>query len=98
MSAVMRAIRSMLASFIEEIDAGNSELSDADAVKVAEVLRSYADKTEKLSKYQACRYLNMSRSSFDQKVRDGLLPRGKKTAGFKELFWEKKDLDKVIKD
>ena len=45
-----------------------------------------------LSKEQACIYLNMSRSRFDDLVRQGKLPKGKKRAGFKELFWYKDEL------
>lgn len=45
-----------------------------------------------MSKYQACQYLNVSRATFDNYVREGLLPRGKKVVGFKELFWIEKDL------
>lgn len=46
-----------------------------------------------MSKYQACQYLNVSRATFDNYVREGSLPRGKKEAEFKELFWQAKDLD-----
>ena len=50
-----------------------------------------------MSKYQACQYLNISRATFDNYVREGRLPRGKKEAGFKELFWIQKDLDEFIR-
>jgi predicted DNA-binding transcriptional regulator AlpA len=49
-----------------------------------------------MSKYQAYTYLNMSRATFDNLVREGKLPKGVKVAGFKELFWYKKDLDKAL--
>ena len=49
-----------------------------------------------MSKYQAYTYLNMSRATFDNLVREGKLPKGVKVAGFKELFWYKKDLDKAV--
>ncbi len=45
-----------------------------------------------MSKYQAYTYLNMSRAKFDNLVREGKLPAGKKIPGFKELHWYKKDL------
>lgn len=48
---------------------------------------------KKLSKYQACKYLNVSRATFDNYVRDKKIPKGRKQQGFKELFWYKKDLD-----
>ncbi len=56
------------------------------------MLQSYTDKTKQLSKYQSCQYLNISRATFDNYVREGTLPKGKKVAGFRELFWIEKDL------
>ena len=49
-----------------------------------------------MSKYQACMYLHISRATFDNYVREGSIPRGKKEAGFKELFYTKKDLDAFV--
>lgn len=42
------------------------------------------------------RYLNVSRATFDNYVREGKLPRGKHEAGFKELSWSRKDLDSFV--
>ena len=39
----------------------------------------------------------MSRASFDNYVREGKLPKGKKVAGFNELSWTKKELDEYKK-
>ena len=59
---------------------------------------SYFDiKEKRLSKYAACEYLNVSRATFDNYVREGKLPRGKHEAGFKELSWDRKTLDEFIK-
>ena len=46
---------------------------------------------------QACQKLNVSRATFGNLVREGVIPRGEKVVGFKELFWEEKTLDEVIK-
>jgi predicted DNA-binding transcriptional regulator AlpA len=54
------------------------------------------NKNKRLSKYKACEYLNMSRATFDNYVREGKIPKGKKEAGFKELSWTKKELDDAI--
>jgi hypothetical protein len=35
----------------------------------------------------------MSRSTFDTYIRNGYIPKGKKQLGFKELSWNKYDLD-----
>lgn len=50
-----------------------------------------------MSKYEAYSYLNISRAKFDNLVKEGKLPKGKKQQGFKELSWTKGDLDKYIK-
>lgn len=94
---MLKIIRDLLAKIVQDIDAGNSNISEDKEIEIIKVIKSYTDKTVKLSKYQACQYLNMSRASFDNYVREGKIPKGKKEAGFKELFWEQKDLDKVIK-
>jgi predicted site-specific integrase-resolvase len=52
-------------------------------------LKRLTDREKRLSKYEACRYLNVSRATFDNYVREGKLPRGKHEVGFKELsrYW-----------
>ena len=95
---MLKVIRNLLVKIINDIDAGNSNITENEAMELTKVLQSYTDKTIKMSKYQACQYLNVSRATFDNYVREGKLPRGKKVAGFKELFWERKDLDEFIKN
>ena len=90
---MLKVIRNQLAKILNDIDVGNSNITENEAVELAKVLQSYTDKTIKMSKYQACQYLNISRATFDNYVREGKLPRGKKEAGFKELFYTQKDLD-----
>ena len=85
-------IRSLLQNCIDRIDAGNSNLSADEEIKVIELLKKYTNKDRKLSKYQACEYLNMSRANFDKYIREGKIPKGKKEAGFKELFWNENEL------
>lgn len=94
---MLKVIRNLLTKIINNIDSGNSNITENEAIELAKILQSYTDKTIKMSKYQACQYLNMSRASFDNYVREGKLPRGKKEAGFKELFYIQKDLDEFKK-
>lgn len=82
---------------VNDIDAGNSNITEKEAMELTKVLQSYTDKTVKMSRYEACKYLNVSRATFDNYVRAGRLPRGKHEAGFKELSWDKKTLDAFIK-
>jgi predicted DNA-binding transcriptional regulator AlpA len=95
---MLSIIRNLLQDKINDIDAGNSNISEEDGLKVISILNELSRRDEGISKYDACVYLNISRATFDNKVREGELPRGKHVRGFKELRWYKKDLDKFIKE
>lgn len=94
---MLKIIRDLLKKIIDDIDAGNSNIKEDEAIEIVKVIKSYTDKTKRLSKYQACQKLNVSRAAFDNLVREGIIPRGEKVVGFKELFWEEKTLDDCIK-
>ena len=89
-------IKKYLLKIIDNIDAGNSNLTESEAIELVDALKRLTDRKKRLSKYEACRYLNVSRATFDNYVREGKLPRGKKEAGFKELSWDRKDLDSFV--
>lgn len=80
---------------INNIDSGNSNASDEEIDVILDTINKTTNTQNKLSKYQACKYLNISRATFDNWVRDGKIPEGRKEQGFKEKFWIKSDLDKV---
>lgn len=94
---MLKVIRNLLVKIVNDIDAGNSNITEKEAMELTKVLQSYTDKTVKMSKYEACKCLNVSRATFDNYVRAGRLPRGKHEVGFKELSWDKKTLDAFIK-
>lgn len=87
-----------MVKLIYDIDSGNSNISEDDYGQIIKVLKSYLDTNKPMSKYQAYTYLNISRATFDNMVRNGEIPHGKKVEGFKELFWYKDDLDRIIKN
>ena len=89
-------IKSLLQNCIDRIDSGNSNLSADEEIEIIQLLKKYTDKDRKFSKYQACKYLNMSRANFDKYIREGKIPKGKKEADFKELFYLESDLRKFI--
>lgn len=94
---MLKQIKEILNQIIDNIDAGNSNIDENDEQHIIDCLRKYTHKDEGMSKYSACQYLNVSRAKFDNMVREGELPEGKKIIGFKEKRWYKKDLDKSLR-
>jgi len=72
----------------DKIDVGTSEITETEAMDIMRVIAH-----EALSKEQACNYLNLSRSRFDDLVREHKIPKGMKRRGYKELVWYKDDLE-----
>ena len=87
-----RAVTKLLRETADKIDSGNCELNEEQAMDIMSVLGH-----EVLSKDEACSYLNLSRSRFDDLVREGKIPKGRKRRGFKELIFYKDELDKIIR-
>lgn len=90
---MLKVIRELLLKMVDNIDVGNSNLTEDEALQAISYLKELTNKKKRLSKCEAYRYLNVSRATFDNYVRAGKLPRGQHTAGFKELSYSKKDLD-----
>lgn len=95
---MLKIIRKLLLQIVERIDAGNSNITEEEAMKAIGYLNSITNTETRMSKYQAYNYLGISRATFDNYVRAGLIPKGKHQQGFKELSWYKKDLDNFIKN
>ena len=89
MSALKRLVVKYLKELTYKIEIGNCELTEEEAMSILNIVAN-----EGLSKDQSCSFLNISRSKFDELIREGKLPKGKKVRGFKELRWYKNDLIK----
>lgn len=87
MNILTRLVVKELKALTKRIETDNCELTQEEALKILEAVAN-----EPLSKEDACIYLNISRSKFDELVNKGLLPKGKKRRGFKELVFYKEDL------
>lgn len=94
---MLKVIANLLRRIADKIDEGSISSNPEETMQVMETIKGFVDKEKRLSKYEACRYLNVSRATFDNYVRLGKIPRGKHQAGFKELSWSEKDLDNAIK-
>lgn len=88
MQALKKIITRLLRETADKIDSGNCELSESEAMDIMSVLSHQV-----MSKEDACVYMNMSRSKFDDLVKEGKLPKGRKRRGFKELVFYKDELD-----
>ena len=97
MNILLKIIKDELLKIVDNIDAGNSNISENDAIEIVKALSEYTRKDKGISKYSDCEYLNVSRATFDRYVAEGKLPKGEHEIGFKEKFWLKKDLDECIK-
>ena len=89
---MLRVLKEQLLRIVDDIDAGNSEMSEKELYEVTDLLKRYNFRDKYISKYQAYTYLNIRRAKFDNLVREGVLPRGKKIEGFKELQWSLKEI------
>ena len=72
----------------DRIDAGTSEVSETQVMDVMSMLTHRV-----MSKEVACRFMNLSRSRFDDLIREGRIPKGRKRVGFKELVWWEDELE-----
>jgi predicted DNA-binding transcriptional regulator AlpA len=75
----------------EKISSGNCEITEAEAMDILRIISH-----EALSKEQACSFLNLSRSRFDDLVRENKIPKGRKRRGYKELCWYRDELIDAI--
>ena len=94
MNIILKLVRDELQRIIDNIDSGNSNASEEELLQSLKAIKRLTDRDVPLTKYQACKYLLMSRATFDNLVKDGVLPKGEKLyAGDTNIFWLKKDLD-----
>ena len=91
---MLSVIRNLLEKILNDIDAGNSNITEDEGKQIIDMLSSISE--PRLSKYQAMQYLNVSRATFDNLVREGKLPEGSRQAGFKEKFWKKSEILQYI--
>ena len=91
---MLKIIRNILQKFIDDIDANNTNLNYEQQCSIIRILSNVdIGQENEMNKTQAADYIGVSRATFDNYVRDGFIPKGKKIEGFKELRWYKSDLD-----
>ena len=86
--SLVKMVARLLRETADKLEAGNSEITQSEAMDIASALCH-----EAFSKAQACKYMNLEKSRFDDYVRAGLIPKGRKILGYKELRWYRDELD-----
>lgn len=94
MNTFTKLIRDLLVGRIEALDTGNSNIDEESALAIINAIKSSTDMNQRISKYKACQLLHISRATFDNYVREGKLPSGEHTIGFKEKSWRLYDINK----
>ena len=85
--AITALIVKLLRDTANKIEDGTCDLSEEEQSDILSVITHKA-----ISKEEACDFINVSRSKFDNLVRLGELPRGRKRRGYKELVWYEDEL------
>ena len=92
---MLQPIKTALKQFIDDIDSGNSNISEQQQEELLSLLLQFNQK--EYSKIEAANYIGVSRATFDNYINRGWIPKGRKRQGFKELFWNKSDLNNFLK-
>ena len=98
-----RLINNLLDTPLRDILIANSNLTEEEMciiidkfLDINDTLNANKEKQKEYCRTEAYQYLRISRSSFDAKVNNGVLPKGHKVPG-KGPVWFKKDLDEYLK-
>lgn len=94
---MLKQISKLLRKLADDIDSDNTYLTEEEQMEIIGTIKKF-DKETPMSKYQAFNYLHVSRATFDNLIKEGKIPKGRKQQGFNELQWFQKDLDKYIKE
>ena len=89
---MLSLIKEILLQFINDIDSGNTNIEEEQQEELIQIFNRIMQK--EYSKTESANYIGVSRATFDNYINKGLIPKGHKRQGFKELSWNKSDLDK----
>ena len=76
----------LLRNLADNIDAGNSNISEDEMMEICEMISTSSNPLEKISKYQTADLLGVNHKTIDYYVRKGYIPKGRQEIGFKEIF------------
>ncbi len=84
----------LLEEIINNVKSGNSNIDEEGELEIIDTIRNVS--SPELSKLEAADYIGVCRATFDNYVKKGLIPEGRKRRNLPNLFWKKSDLDKYL--
>ena len=78
---MIEIIKNLLKQIINDLDCNNSTISEKEQIEIIDLIQKI--NRQDLSKIESANYIGVSRATFDNYVKKGLLPEGKKRQGFK---------------
>ena len=93
---MMKLLRSLLEQMLNDMDSGNFRISEDEQEELIDLIQKITSK--ELSKTESADYIGVSRATFDNYIKKGLIPEGKKYQGRSNLLWRKSDLDKYLNE
>ncbi len=92
MQALKKVLVRLLRDTANKLENNTCEITEEEALSIVNNMTHIA-----ISKEMACNHLNISRSKFDSKVLEGIIPEGRKRVGFKEKVWYLDELNSLKK-
>lgn len=90
---MLEAIKCILKQLLNDLDSGNSNISENEQKEILDVLERVTRK--EYNKTQAADYLGVSVGTINNYINKNLLPEGEKVRGGRKI-WYKKDLNKLL--
>lgn len=91
MTIIESTVVNYLEDTIHKIKTGKSKLTEEEAINIMSSIAHIA-----VSREKACQYLNVNKSRFNELIQEGVVPKGEKEKGWKELRWYKDELIKIV--
>lgn len=93
MITLSKLVSKYLREVADKLDTGQCEITPEESEQILKAISH-----QPLSKVQAYQHLGICRSKFDQLVKEGKLPEGRKRLGFKELVWYLDELNLYLNE
>ena len=93
---MLQSLKLALQQIINDIDSGNSNITEDQQQEALEFVRKLLDPMLTLT--ESADYIGVCKNTFNNYIDKGLIPKGIKRRGTNSLFWNKTDLDKYLKN